>query len=72
MAALALGRVVAGLLYGVTPTDPVTLLTVALFLAAVAMLATYLPARQAAKPPTVARTDASAGLWSGWAFPRLS
>ncbi len=47
--ALALGRVVAGLLYGVTPTDPATLLAVALFLAAVAMLATYLPARRAAR-----------------------
>ena len=37
----------AGLLYGITPTDPATLLTVALFLAAVAMLATYFPARRA-------------------------
>jgi putative ABC transport system permease protein len=49
VAALALGRVVAGLLYGITPTDPATLLTVALFLAAVAMVATYLPARRAAR-----------------------
>jgi putative ABC transport system permease protein len=49
VAALALGRVVAGLLYGITPTDPVTLLTAVLFLAAVAMLATYLPARRAAR-----------------------
>ena len=49
VAALALGRVVAGLLYGITPADPVTLLTVALFLAAVAMVATYLPARRAAR-----------------------
>ena len=48
-AALALGRFMAGLLYGVTPTDPVTLLAVALFLAAVAILATYLPARRAAR-----------------------
>ncbi|MGH9312611.1 MAG: ABC transporter permease [Vicinamibacterales bacterium] len=48
-AALALGRVVAGLLYGVTPTDSVTLLAVAFFLAAVAMLATYLPARRATR-----------------------
>jgi predicted permease len=55
LAALALGRVLAGLLYGITPTDPATLLTVALFLAAVAMLATYLPARRAARlDPTVA------------------
>jgi putative ABC transport system permease protein len=48
-AALALGRVMTGLLYGVTPTDPPTLLAVLLFLAAVAMLATYLPARRAAR-----------------------
>ena len=46
-AALALGRVVAGLLYGVTPSDPVTLLGVALFLAVVATGAIYFPARQA-------------------------
>jgi ABC-type antimicrobial peptide transport system permease subunit len=45
--ALSLGRVVAGLLYGVTPADPVTLVAVALFLAAVATLATYIPARRA-------------------------
>jgi len=46
-AALALGRVVAGLLYGVTPSDPGTLLGVALFLAVVAAGAIYLPARRA-------------------------
>jgi putative ABC transport system permease protein len=48
-AALALGRVVSGLLYGVGPADPATLLAVALFLAAVATLATYLPARRATR-----------------------
>jgi putative ABC transport system permease protein len=47
--ARASGRLVTGLLYGVTPTDPFTLLAVALFLAAVAMLATYLPARRATR-----------------------
>ncbi len=49
VAALALGRFVASLLYGVTPTDPATLLAVALFLALVAMLASYLPARRATR-----------------------
>jgi putative ABC transport system permease protein len=49
VAALALGRFVASLLYGVTPTDPLTLLAVALFLALVAMLASYLPARRATR-----------------------
>ena len=46
---IALGRLVAGLLYGVRPADPTTLLAVALFLAAVAGLATYLPARRATR-----------------------
>ena len=45
----ALGRLVAGLLYGVAPADPPTLITMALFLTAVAMLANYLPARRAAR-----------------------
>jgi putative ABC transport system permease protein len=49
VAALALGRVVADLVYGITPTDPATLVAVALFLAAVAIPATYLPARSAAR-----------------------
>jgi putative ABC transport system permease protein len=44
-----MGRVVTRLLYRLTPTDPATLLAVALVLAAVAMLATYLPARRAAR-----------------------
>lgn len=49
VAALALGRFVASLLYGVTPADPATLLAVALFLALIAMLASYLPARRATR-----------------------
>jgi len=48
-AALAMGQLVAGLLYGIRPRDPPTLLAGALFLAAVAMLATYLPARRATR-----------------------
>ncbi len=47
--ALALGNVVASLLYGVTPTDPTTLVGVACVLISVAMLATYLPARRATR-----------------------
>jgi putative ABC transport system permease protein len=47
--ALALSRVMTSLLYGVKPTDPVTFLVVPLALAAVAVLASYAPARRATK-----------------------
>lgn len=47
--AVALTRVLASLLYGVTPTDPLTLTVVSLVLIAVALLASYLPARRGAK-----------------------
>ncbi|MBA3495920.1 MAG: ABC transporter permease [Gemmatimonadales bacterium] len=46
--AAAASRVLRGLLYGVGSTDPVTYGAVAAFLAAVALLASYLPARRAA------------------------
>jgi putative ABC transport system permease protein len=49
VAALALTRVVASLLYGITPTDPLTFLAVPTALAAVAVLASYAPARRAMK-----------------------
>ena len=53
--ALALGHLMSGLLYGITPRDPTTLLGVAVFLACVALLATYLPARRATQlDPSVA------------------
>lgn len=45
--ALALGRLVGKLLYGVKPTDPATFVAVALTLGAVALVSTYLPARRA-------------------------
>jgi putative ABC transport system permease protein len=47
--ALALQRVIGGLLYGVTATDPGTLAGVAILLVAVTLIACYLPARRAAK-----------------------
>jgi ABC-type antimicrobial peptide transport system permease subunit len=47
--ALGLTRFLAGLLYGVEPGDPLTLVTVTTLLLAVAFFASYIPARQAAK-----------------------
>jgi len=49
VAALGVTRLLSSLLYGVEPTDPVTFASVLLILAGVASLATYLPARRAAK-----------------------
>jgi putative ABC transport system permease protein len=45
---LALRRILASLLFGITPTDPLTFGAVALLLVGVALLACYIPARRAA------------------------
>ena len=47
--ALALTRLMRTMLYGVRPTDPLTFISVAAVLGAVAMLACYVPARRAMK-----------------------
>jgi putative ABC transport system permease protein len=47
--ALAMGQVLASLIYGVKPTDPLTFLVVAVLLAAIALFATIIPAYRAAK-----------------------
>ena len=47
--ALVLTRFLSSLLYGVKPNDPLTFIVVSLVLAAVALLASYIPARRATK-----------------------
>ena len=49
VAALALTPLMASMLFGVRPTDPVTFAAVVLLLAGMTLFACYLPARRAAK-----------------------
>ena len=49
LAALATSRLLAGLVYGVATTDPVTYASVALVLASVAFIAVWIPARRATR-----------------------
>ncbi len=58
-ASLALTRIIGGLLYGVTATDPATFVIVALLLTGAAALASYIPARRAPRvdPQLVLRVE---------------
>ena len=49
LGALGLTRLLSGLLFGVSPRDPWTLLLVSIILAAVAAAACYMPAQRAAR-----------------------
>jgi macrolide transport system ATP-binding/permease protein len=49
LAAFAVGRLVGDFLVGITPTDPTTYVGVSGLLAAIVLLATYLPARRASR-----------------------
>ena len=55
-----LTRVMSALLFGVGSSDPVTYATVSVVLAAVALLATYLPARRASRVDPVVALRAEA------------
>jgi len=57
--AMSLGRVVRGLVYQVSPTDPVIMTAVVLLVLFIALLASYIPARRAAAtdPMTTLRTE---------------
>ena len=59
-AAMSLTRLMSTLLFGVGPMDPITYVAVSFVLGTVALVATYLPARRAARvdPVVALRTDA--------------
>jgi ABC-type antimicrobial peptide transport system permease subunit len=59
VAAMGLGRVMAGLLFGVSPRDPVVLVAVSVLLGTVAIVTVWIPARRSTKvqPMTALRAD---------------
>jgi ABC-type antimicrobial peptide transport system permease subunit len=59
LGSLGVSRLLSALLFGVTPGDPATLASVALALGGVALLASWLPARRAARvdPMVVLREE---------------
>ena len=59
VAAMVSTRLMAALLFGVGPMDPMTYVAVSLVLGAIALVATYVPARRASRvdPIVALRTD---------------
>ena len=59
VSALALQRVIGKLLFGISPTDPLTFTVIAFLLIGVALLACWIPARRATKvdPLTALRSE---------------
>jgi ABC-type antimicrobial peptide transport system permease subunit len=58
LGAMALTRVMASLLFGISTTDVATFSTVPMMLGAIALLASYVPARRATRvDPVVALRD---------------
>ena len=59
VAAMIVGRLVTTLLAGVTSSDPITFIAVAVSLVTVALAALYIPARRASRidPATALRTE---------------
>ena len=59
LASLALGRVMASLLFGVSPRDPLVFVAVSVLVGAVAVVAVWIPARRSVRvePMTALRAD---------------